>query len=202
MEISAASETDVEGASECLASAFEADPLMKFFFPGPAANRQTLVVEMFALLLSVRIALGMPVLLIRRRGKIVGAVMGYDTRNVEWPHTHRDQWTRLERKHVAMADRFEQLKGASKRFRPLAPHYYIGALGVEPPMQGRGVGASLLDAYCEISAQEATSTGTYLETSNPRNLGFYQGCGFNLLGQSELDSHTSLWSLFRPRQSA
>ena len=91
MEISSAREADVDGASECLGSAFEKDQLMEFFFPGPTADRQMLVVEMCALLLSVRIALNMPALLIRQGGRIIGAAMGYDTRSVEWPSLHQDR---------------------------------------------------------------------------------------------------------------
>ena len=33
---------------------------------------------------------------------------------------------------------------------------------------------------------------------NPANLEFYQRCIFRLLGRGELDSHASLWCLFRP----
>src|SRR5690349_857805 len=142
MQISAASEADVVDASECLGLAFGDDPLIGFFFPG--WDRTALAVEMFAILLAARIALGMPALLLRQDGQIVGAVMGYDTRSLDWLARLQDQWSRFEDKQSDMADRFAKMEVISQRFRPSAPHYYLGALGVLPSMQRRGGGAALV----------------------------------------------------------
>src|SRR5829696_458758 len=136
MVIAPAREADVAKASQCLADAFETDPLMAFFFPGPAEQRRILVMEMFTLLLSVRIALGMPALVLRHGGQIAGAAMGHDTRSVEWPASQGERWGRFEEKQSGMADRFKTFELVSSRFRPQASHYYLGALGVHPSMQG------------------------------------------------------------------
>jgi len=202
MEISAASESDVEEASECIASAFKTDQLMEFFFPGPVGDRWPLIVEMFAHLLSVRVALGMPALLLRQRGRIAGGVMGYDTRSVEWPPSNQDRWALFEKKRPDMTDRFEAYEAVSKNFKPQVPYYYLGVLGVAPSIQRQGAGAALVDAYCSASKADIASTGVYLETGNPANLPFYRRCGFDLLGRGELDHHTSLWCLFRPNSNA
>jgi GNAT superfamily N-acetyltransferase len=202
MEISNASEADIAKATRCLASAFETDPLMAFFFPGSAEVTRRLTFEMLAILLSVRIALGMPALLLKQDGQIAGAVMGYDARRPKWPALHAAQWARFEAKRSDMAERFATMEAISGMFKPKAPHFYLGALGVQPGMQGRGGGAALVEAFCRASAEDALSAGTYLETGNPHNLDFYQRCGFDLLGRGELDADTSLWCLFRSSHRA
>src|SRR5829696_9129008 len=108
-------------------------------------------------------------------------------------------WGRFEEKQSGMADRFKTFELVSSRFRPQASHYYLGALGVHPSMQGRGAGAALVDAYCEISSNDESATGTFLQTANLGNLAFYQRFGFKLLGEGKLDGQVTLWCLNRPK---
>jgi len=88
MEIVAAREPDVTSAAACLAAAFADDPQMAFFFSGDPAQRQELVTEFFSILMAARLALGMPVLLLKSEGRILGAAMGYDTQRLEWSLAH------------------------------------------------------------------------------------------------------------------
>ncbi|RWO01131.1 hypothetical protein [Mesorhizobium sp.] len=75
MEIVAAQTSDVTSAADCLADAFAGDPHMTFFFEGDPE----LVTEFFSILMVARLALGMPVLVLKSEGRILGAAMGYDT---------------------------------------------------------------------------------------------------------------------------
>ena len=60
--------------------------------------------------------------------------------------------------------------------RPLRPHFYLGVLGVTPSRQGAGLGGVLVEPVlveCDRCGHVA-----HLESSNPRNLGFYERSGF------------------------
>ena len=61
---------------------------------------------------------------------------------------------------------------------PTEPHFYLWIVGVDPDLQGRGLGAQLLTptlAHCD-----ATEMPAYLESSNPRNVPFYGRLGFEV----------------------
>ena len=60
--------------------------------------------------------------------------------------------------------------------RPDEPHFYLGVLGVDPGRQGEGLGATLVAPVLE--ACDRGGFAAHLESSNPRNLGFYERLGF------------------------
>jgi len=78
---------------------------------------------------------------------------------------------------------------------PTAPHYYLGVIGVDPAWHGQGVGARLINAFCDLSAADPLSCGVFLETANPSNVRFYERAGFAVTGQGRLGGAT-LWCLF------
>ncbi|MER9403942.1 GNAT family N-acetyltransferase [Mesorhizobium caraganae] len=197
MEIVAAREPDVTSAANCLADAFADDPQMSFFFDPP--QRQDLVTEFFSILMAARLALGMPVLLLKSEGRILGAVMGYDTQRHEWLPAHQERWALLQQRQASMASRFERADAISEKYKPQEPHFYLGVLGVHPSMQGKGAGSSLIKAYCDLAERDPVSAGTFLETAQRKNLAFYERCGFQLLGQGELAPGKPFWCLFRPK---
>jgi hypothetical protein len=113
MDISDATESDIPGTSRCLASAFAADPLIPFFFPGGDAAHKQATTEFFSLLIAARIALGMPVILLRDEGAIAGAAMGYDTRRLSWPSDLQAKFSTLEQSDPRTAKSFEIYEAAS-----------------------------------------------------------------------------------------
>jgi GNAT superfamily N-acetyltransferase len=199
MEIVAAREPDVTSAAACLAAAFADDPQMAFFFSGDPAQRQELVTEFFSILMAARLALGMPVLLLKSEGRILGAAMGYDTQRLEWPLAHQRRWALLQQRQASMASRFERADAISEEYKPQEPHFYLGVLGVHPSMQGKGAGGALIKAYCDLADRDPVSAGTFLETAQRKNLAFYKHCGFQLLGQGELAPGKPFWCLFRAK---
>jgi ribosomal protein S18 acetylase RimI-like enzyme len=60
-------------------------------------------------------------------------------------------------------------------------HWYLLALGVHPQHQGQGWGSTLLRHG--LARAQSLQLPTYLETTNQRNLAFYQQHGFKLVGQ-------------------
>jgi len=65
---------------------------------------------------------------------------------------------------------------AAEPHHPEEPHAYLFLVGVRPSRQGRGLGKRLLQPV--LNACDEAGLPAYLENSNPKNRGFYQGLGF------------------------
>jgi ribosomal protein S18 acetylase RimI-like enzyme len=88
-----------------------------------------------------------------------------------------------------------EYEGIAARFTPRDPHYYLGAIGVDPEVRGLGVGKRLLTAFCNLSARDQLSDGVYQETAQSSNVPFYQRAGFAEGGGGSPGSR-SLWCMF------
>jgi ribosomal protein S18 acetylase RimI-like enzyme len=72
----------------------------------------------------------------------------------------------------------------SVRRHPATSHYYLETLGVEPTMQGRGLGSAMLQ---NIAAQlDAAGTECVLETANDRNVALYRRFGFEVVSEERI----------------
>jgi len=60
--------------------------------------------------------------------------------------------------------------------RPVEAHWYLGILGTHPEQQNQGLGSSVLTTMLERC--DHFGVPTFLESSNPRNYGFYQRHGY------------------------
>lgn len=80
------------------------------------------------------------------------------------------------------------------RHDPRQPHWHIDPLGVEPDLQGQGIGSQLLGRFCEL-ADEASLAG-YLETDTPENVRLYQRSGFRVIGEASIMGRTD-WFMWR-----
>ena len=76
---------------------------------------------------------------------------------------------------------------------PHDPHVYLWFLAVDPKHQRGGVGHALLARVCE----EAEAP-VYLDTSNPDNVPYYAGAGFQEIGRGVLPRDTRMWFMRRP----
>ena len=75
-------------------------------------------------------------------------------------------------------------------------HWYVFVLGVSPEAQGTGLGRALLEPV--IDRARAEGLPCYLETAQPKNVGFYQHLGFRVLvDMVELKSGLRLWTFRR-----
>ena len=98
--------------------------------------------------------------------------------------------------HVAR--RWSQVFEALEALHPKEPHRYLGTLGVDPPLQGRGVGGALLSNW--LAGVDREGLPAYLETDSDRSVNFYQTAGFALEGEAAVLG-VRVWRLRRaPRE--
>jgi ribosomal protein S18 acetylase RimI-like enzyme len=99
------------------------------------------------------------------------------------PAVHPDHETldALIERHVpeprqrTMSEAFEQM-GAS---HPDEPHWYLPLIGIDPSRQNQGLGSLLMQHAHSIFDRDGTLA--YLESSNPKNIPFYQRHGYEVL---------------------
>jgi len=83
-------------------------------------------------------------------------------------------------------------------FHPSEPHWYLPLIGVDPIEQGRGCGSALLRnglARCDADRLPA-----YLESTNPRNVPFYERFGFEVVGRIKTRSSPVIIPMLRAAQ--
>jgi ribosomal protein S18 acetylase RimI-like enzyme len=81
------------------------------------------------------------------------------------------------------------------RFPPDYPHWYLAWFGVETATQGVGVGSGLMDVCLKVV--DADHHPAYLESSNPRNVPFYERHGFDVIGRTQVGSSPPLTFMLR-----
>jgi ribosomal protein S18 acetylase RimI-like enzyme len=75
-------------------------------------------------------------------------------------------------------------------------HLYLMLLGVDPELQGQGVGSALVREGLEIADDEKVPG--YLETSETTNLPFYGKFGFEVVDEMRFGDSPPAWALRRP----
>ena len=198
MKIAAASRSDIDAAVDCLATAFAHDPITGFLLQTSPGYRER-VKQFFSLLMRARIELEMPVFVARGAHGIGGATMGYSTVRSDWPTDLTEEWVRFENSIPGVTDRMALYDELANKFKPSAPHFYLGVIGTEPTLQGSGIGTQLLKSFCEVSASDPLSSGVYLETAQESNLRFYERAGFAETGRGKLGDAT-LWCMYLPHE--
>jgi len=97
-----------------------------------------------------------------------------------------------------VARRWARVFEALDALHPLEPLGYLGTLGVEPSLQGRGIGTALLAHW--LAGLDREATGAYLETDRRENVAFYTRSGFRVLGETEVLG-ARIWRMRRPAAS-
>lgn len=90
-----------------------------------------------------------------------------------------------------------------ERVHPKGDHWYLAVLGTHPDHQGKGVARALLTPVLERC--DLDGTPAYLESSNPKNVPFYNRFGFEVTGQVTPEGGPTLdlmWRDPRPPQDA
>ncbi|MFT3673150.1 GNAT family N-acetyltransferase [Aestuariivirga sp.] len=170
---------------------------MAFFFPSVAQERARVVSKFFTILMEARLSLDMPVLMMKDRDTVVGALMGYDTRRPEWKPEHARKFAEFETVDHGLALRLQQADQIMEACKPVEPHYYLGVVGVLPQFQGRKIGRRLISEFLRSSERDPVSRGTFLETANSRNVAFYEAMGFRTSGSGRIGETGELCCMYR-----
>jgi GNAT superfamily N-acetyltransferase len=67
------------------------------------------------------------------------------------------------------------------KYHPHKPHWYLPLIAADPQWLGQGLGAALMKHV--LRRCDAEGMPAYLESSNPRNISFYERHGFQIVGQ-------------------
>jgi GNAT superfamily N-acetyltransferase len=78
---------------------------------------------------------------------------------------------------------------------PTEPHWYLAVLGVDGHHQGKGLGSILMKHV--LSRVDKDHAIAYLESSNPRNVQFYERHGFEVVGEIQAGSSPVVAAMLR-----
>jgi GNAT superfamily N-acetyltransferase len=67
---------------------------------------------------------------------------------------------------------------------PRRPHAHFGPFGVEPELQGRGIGSLVLQEYTR--RLDEAGEHSYLETEKPENVALYSRFGFEVVDEADV----------------
>ena len=195
-------ERDLEAAARVLARAMIGYPVFTYLVsdqspgsngPSPSRGRETLREERLCQVLRF----------ILKVAAIQGQVVA-PSRDLEAIAT----WIRSDRMHLSAIEAwragflslpFKVGLGTTRRLLDLAkrkharrrelltqPYYCLDLMGVEPRLQGKGHGRLLIETKLRQADRERTQC--YLETSDQRNVGYYQRYGFEQIDQYRIEA--------------
>ena len=187
---------DLDRLASTLADAFTDDPMIAWIYPG-ADNRHDLT-EAF---MKAALQIGFP------HGHVYSAAN--DGAAAIWAPPDVDLFDDAavgllfgllaEQIGARAGEVGEGLLRISEQHPHDEPHFYLFVLGTARASQGRGVGSALITDVLDRCDRQGL--GAYLESSNIRNVPFYERHGFKVLSEVKLtDSFTArpMWRDPRP----
>ncbi len=170
-----ATAADLDELSVGLAAAFADDPVQRWLFAGAVDLRGALD-RFFRFFVDEYFALG-HVYVPQADAAAGGAMWAPPDRDILHDADRLSQLVALVGAEIGEdpTPRLMELARAAE-YRPATPHFYLGILGVAPSGQGGGLGAELVGSV--LAACDEAGMVAHLESSNPRNLGFYERLGF------------------------
>ena len=183
-----ATAADLEGLTTTLTAAFEHDPLWTWVFPDP---KHLAVWWRFC----IGSALRYPCVWIT--GDYAAASVWIPPEGTELTEEEEERVQSLlgELLGPRAPEALELLERFEASHPRQRPHYYLSLLGTHPDHRGQGLGMALLAE--NLRGMDAEGIPAYLESSNPRNNGRYEGIGFRRLGEFNTPAGerkvTTLW---------
>ena len=95
-----------------------------------------------------------------------------------------------------IAKDIEVVMSGMAEHHPHAPHWYLPVIAADPNWIGQGLGALLMKHALRRCDEEGIAA--YLESSNPRNISFYERHGFEIVGRIQSGSSPVLTPMLRP----
>jgi ribosomal protein S18 acetylase RimI-like enzyme len=168
---------DQEPGAALLARAFESNPLnLAAIQSADAARRRRCNLEGMRCLLPVAKVHGL-VLTASLEGRLAGVLVAAPPFGYPLPPAPLlPRMRALLRQGLGVARRWREAFERLDARHPTAPHWYLGTLGVDPSLQGRGVGTALAQSW--LARVDHDGAAAYLETDRAENLAFYARLGF------------------------
>jgi ribosomal protein S18 acetylase RimI-like enzyme len=186
-------------AAQLLARAFLTDPTYTGIFPDESERRQALQ-RLFGAAVGYSLVYG----LVHTTPTLEGAACWLSPGNAEitfWRMLRTGLGLQravgsfspqARRKVLATLAYLEEIH---KREAP-GPHWYLWLIGVEPDLQGQGIGSRLLEPVLARADQEGLPC--YLETQTQENVDFYQKRGFEVVSDGVVPDHEiRAWTMLR-----
>jgi GNAT superfamily N-acetyltransferase len=190
--------TGVKEAVAVLTRAFMPDPIFSYFFP-ETDQRAEVFRTFFNDMVRAHIRFGHVYAAVLDENLVAAAV--WRPPDAGEPTTRDRRRQTLTEKRVraidsnaaaALFEGFAMLESG----HPAEPHWYLFFTGVEPNMQGRGIGSRLLAPVLEMA--DRSRAPCYLETPFPRTHEFYRRQGFAVATEGHpFVGAPALWSMTR-----
>ena len=101
-------------------------------------------------------------------------------------------------REAGVVERVAPVWAAAEAFEPDEPHWYLRQIGVDPTLQGQGVGQAVMAASLETI--DTAGGLAYLEATSAAGVRFYERHGFTTLGKVSINGSAPLWPMMRPRR--
>jgi GNAT superfamily N-acetyltransferase len=190
---------DLAATVAALARAFDDDPVMTWIFPDDQMRRRRLP-SFFSAALRGTSAHPQGAEVAVQGDQVLGAAIWLPPG--AWRPPLWRQLVALPGVVIRLGSRLSVASatyGALLRVHPARPHWYLSGIGIDPPVQGTGVGSQLL--HSRLARCDTAGLPAYLESSKERNVPFYERHGFTVVGELTVpDGGPTLWLMWRDPQ--
>ena len=131
----------------------------------------------------------------RRDGRIVGAC-GFEPPGGS-NMSPENQRRMVEMLSLGGPDVLSKAQAMRAEWAGLAPgerHWHLGPVGVEPGLQGKGIGSIMVERFC--GWMDAEGEMAYLETEHEENVRLYEKSGFVIVDQAPVLG-IPMWRMIR-----
>ncbi|CAJ1581660.1 GNAT family N-acetyltransferase [[Mycobacterium] wendilense] len=195
-EVAPARKADIRELGRTLGRAFFDDPVMTWMFP-QAGRRAKALPKMFATMTRHQF-LGHGGVEVASDGVHIAAAALWSPPG-RWQTTPWQDLRMIAGFLGAMGlhvKRGQQVGELMKKHHPEQPHWYLGVIGSDPTFRGGGYGHALMAS--RLDRCDAEFAPSYLESSNPVNVPYYQRFGFEVTGEIQLpDGGPVMWQMWR-----
>ena len=195
-------ESQIEPASETLGRAFQDDPLFAYFIPD-ASERKFKSPYIFQLVVHSGVLYGEAY---ASSPDLEGVAVWLPFVNADMPpERRRDSGglsviPKIGMEILGRVQNYGQYSNTRHRHHAPFPHWFLQAFGVEPLLQGKGYGATLLRAM--LARIDEEHLPCYLDTQNEKNVPMYQHFGFKVVEEGVIPgTEVRHWSMLREKSS-
>ncbi len=186
--------SDADRAARLLAQAFHDDPVLNWLFTG-SSDVQAALEAFFPVAMTSALTRGH---LYRSPGWEAVAYWSPPGAHGMFNPEHRTTVDELVVGEIGLerAAETSQLGEILAAHHIAEPHFYLPFIGVSPEAQGTGKGKLVMQPVLDLC--DLHGLPAYLESSNPRNIPFYQRLGFEITAEFAADGGPPMAGMRRP----